>query len=154
MSRSGIVSQRKGAGFEQTIINVCVSLRNRGIAWVTKKDTPFGMNNGKVFFRRKSTVDFEGFDLKTGRHIAFECKSCGDGKKFYWTKEHQIRYLIEARLAGCLAFLLVMTPQKLIKFIPERDWLEKRRMVLDLDSGIEIRWDELYDFLIVGEKKD
>ena len=145
--RGGRVSQKKGAAFENFISNICTYLKNHKIAWITKKDTAIGVQCGKVFYKKKSTVDFEGFLINDGRHVCFECKNIEGKEKYIFNKEHQIEYLYSAWIAGCSAFLLLYTGNGLYKFIPDDSWQGKKNMTFHFSDGVHISWDRVYDFL-------
>lgn len=151
--RGGIRSQRKGAQFENFITNILNYLKNSQKAWITKKDTPVGYQkiNGKLelFYKKKSTVDFEGF-LRGGRHVCFECKHTTNSGKYTFNRPHQIEYLYQSWLQGCLAFLLIYTGENFYKFIPDNSWKNKASLTVHFEAGIKISYDKVYDFLEIN----
>lgn len=158
---SGIRAQRKGAQFEGFIDKILVFLRNQNKAKIFKKDTPIGYQRKrcfnpnhkdacyKIFFKKKSTVDFEGY-LKGGRHVSFELKNVQNGNKYVWSNQHQIQYLYDAWKNNVLSFLLIYGKDGFYKFIPDDRWDGRKSMTLHFEDGIHIPWDSVYDFLEIN----
>ena len=148
--RGGIIPQRKGESFENTIQLICDSLRNREIAWIDKKETQKGFNKitKQVFYKKESTVDFEGF-MENGKHICFEVKNIQNKSSWTFANKHQIKYLYDAWISGCISFLLISAyGDRVFKAIPSHEWKDKKSIKINFVDEIPIPWDGLYDFIV------
>lgn len=153
---SGIRAQKKGAQFENFINRILIFLRNQNKAIIFKKDTPVGYRKKRcfnhrdicysIFYKKKSTVDFEGY-IPGGQHVCFELKNVQNGDKYVFSRESQIQYLYKSHKDGCIAFLLIYGKDGLYKFIPNESWQDRKSMTLHFEQGIYISWDKVYDFL-------
>jgi recombination protein U len=172
MPGGGIIPQKRGASFEKTVKQLCDILKAQNIAWITKKATDTGFKPEKrnpgekynrkkafkadeVFFRKKSTVDYEGFDA-SGRHVCFECKNTKNIKSWtydYSKCEHQIRHLYNAWKQGCYAFVLIKNGRnKIYKVVPDESWDSGESIKINFKDHIELTGDIILDFIYVSSK--
>jgi recombination protein U len=107
-----IVYANRGKSLEYLTEWACSYYKKRDIAVINKIPTPFKIiGRFKNFYfghyDKKSTVDFEGI-LKTGQHIAFDCKQT-KGNRFSLdnVKQHQFDYLKSIQKLNGLSFLLI-----------------------------------------------
>jgi recombination protein U len=99
----------RGSGLEELITYASTQYERNGIAVIHKVPTPVTvLNNGKGFFKGKSTVDYTG-TLKGGRFVCFEAKETKQANVFPLKNihPHQITYMKNVTNLGGLAFLLV-----------------------------------------------
>lgn len=103
----------KGSEFEAMIEKANRVYADNSIALIQKVATPTAIHGNKMFFQRKSTVDFVGI-VDGGRMVAFDAKSCAMSSfRLSRIKKHQMQYVLDViRLGGIGFFLIWMQVQK------------------------------------------
>lgn len=156
--RGGIRPQKQGSDFETRIENICQVYKNQNFAVIDKVPVEKIMVRGRLIYKKKSTVDFIGFDKLTGRYICFDAKSrtnavnswtYGNSKRLH-KQFHQIEHLYSAWRAGAASFLLLKVKgNRIFKIVPDETWKNKIAVKIIFDEHKQIDNENLENFLVV-----
>lgn len=99
--------KKRGSQFENMVEHTNSWYRMQGVARVDKIATPTRLVDGRMFYAKKSTVDYIGF-VRGGRAVAFDAKACKQNRFSKRNiKEHQAVYLHDVTTLGGTGFFLV-----------------------------------------------
>lgn len=113
---------RSGRTGEAVVADLATVARIKGVAHLVKVPTPTAGSPGKgMRYVARSTVDFVGFRMVGGKHIAIEVKTMAGSGPFYMheIEPHQREYLDAVERASGLAFVaVVFGPARRVALFP------------------------------------